>query len=145
MANGIVLPATSLPGDLKRSPIFSKASFTSGKTQLADAMQRAQFWTTVSAKAPGYHLLLGTPNVLAAATIRVPGRGRHRLYLQRHQVRVHQLFMVVNKAPERHQRARLLGHDAAVHHFRQHVPVPERQPVGLLRLRISRVVQLGFG
>jgi len=72
MANGIVLSASTLPAKLKASPILSNAAFTSGTTQLADAMQRAQFWTTVAATAPNYHLLLGAPTVLPAVTISVP-------------------------------------------------------------------------
>jgi hypothetical protein len=72
MADGVILSASSLAASLKASPVLSKAAFTSGTTQLADAMQRASFWTTVSAKAPKYHLLLGTPTVLPAVTISVP-------------------------------------------------------------------------
>jgi len=72
MANGVVLNSGQLASKLTASPIFSDAAFTSGTTQLADAMQRAEFWTTVSASAPDYHLLLGTPTVLPAVTIKVP-------------------------------------------------------------------------
>ena len=35
-------------------------------------MQRSGFWSTVSASAPNWHLLLGTPKVLPTVTIKVP-------------------------------------------------------------------------
>lgn len=72
MSDGVVLDATPLVADLEASPIYSDATFTSGTTQLADAMQRAEFWNKVRRKAPGYHLLLGTPTVRPAVTITVP-------------------------------------------------------------------------
>jgi hypothetical protein len=72
MADGVVLNGSPLAGDLMASPIFSKAAFTSGTTQLADAMTRAEFWTTVSGSAPNYHLLLGAPKVRPVVTIKVP-------------------------------------------------------------------------
>jgi hypothetical protein len=62
--------SSPLAGDLKASPILSNAAFTSGKTQLADAMTRAEFWTTVSKSAPNYHLLLGAPNKTAITPTR---------------------------------------------------------------------------
>ena len=72
MADGVAVNASNLTGKLTASPILSDAGFTSGTTQLADAMQRAEFWTTVSTKAKQYHLLLGTPHVLPAVAITVP-------------------------------------------------------------------------
>ena len=70
MSNGITV--TGSASKLKASPIFSKAAFTSGTTQFGDAMQRSGFWSTVSASAPNWHLLLGTPKVLPTVTIKVP-------------------------------------------------------------------------
>ena len=70
MSNGITV--TGSASKLKASPIFSNAAFTSGTTQLGDAMLRAGFWSTVSASAPNWHLLLGTPTVLPTVTINVP-------------------------------------------------------------------------
>jgi hypothetical protein len=72
MADGVVVSGAKLTSALKASPIFSKAAFTSGKTQLADAMLRAEFWKTVSKSAKNYHLLLRAPKVLPAVTIKVP-------------------------------------------------------------------------
>jgi hypothetical protein len=70
MADGITVTGSATK--LKASPIFSNAAFTSGTTQLGDAMMRAGFWSTVSATAPNWHLLLGTPTVLPRVTINVP-------------------------------------------------------------------------
>jgi hypothetical protein len=59
------------------SPVFKKGiDFTSGgvdlgNTQYIDAYQRGNFWGKVS-KAPGYHVLLGTPTVLPALSLKVP-------------------------------------------------------------------------
>jgi hypothetical protein len=72
MADGVVVSGAKLTGAFKASPIFSKAPFTSGKTQLGDAMLRAEFWKTVSKSARNYHVLLGAPKVLPAVTIKVP-------------------------------------------------------------------------
>lgn len=72
MSDGVTLDATTLVPDLVASPIFSDAKFTSGTTQLADAMMRAEFWNKVGRSAPNYHVLLGTPSVRPAVTITVP-------------------------------------------------------------------------
>jgi len=59
------------------SPVFdSSTTYTQGgvdvgKTQYVDAFQRANFWSTVQS-AQNYHLLLGTPTVLAEQTLNVP-------------------------------------------------------------------------
>jgi hypothetical protein len=70
MSNGVTV--TGSASKLMASPIFSNAAFTSGTTQLGDAMLRAGFWSTVSASSPNWHLLLGTPTVLPTVTINVP-------------------------------------------------------------------------
>ena len=70
MSNGITV--TGSASKLKASPIFSNAAFTSGTTQLGDAMLRSGFWKTVQASSPNWHLLLGTPTVLPTVTINVP-------------------------------------------------------------------------
>jgi len=43
-----------------------------GNTQWGDAFQRANFWDSVSTRAPHYHVLLGQPTVLPTQTINVP-------------------------------------------------------------------------
>src|SRR5579863_386544 len=70
MSDGVTV--TGPASKLMASPIFSNAAFTSGTTQLGDAMLRAGFWSTVSASSPNWHLLLGTPTVLPTVTINVP-------------------------------------------------------------------------
>ena len=70
MSDGVTV--TGSASKLKASPIFSNGAFTSGTTQLGDAMQRSSFWRTVSSTAPNWHLLLGTPKVLPTVTISVP-------------------------------------------------------------------------
>src|SRR6185503_9445249 len=70
------------------SPIFQNYDFNSnqgnyyfggtapavkvGNTQYGDAFQRANFWDTVSTRAPNYHVLLSQPTVLPTQTINVP-------------------------------------------------------------------------
>src|SRR5690348_2153514 len=56
MANGITV--TGSASKLTASPILSNAAFTSGTTQLGDAMMRSGFWSRISASAPNWHLLL---------------------------------------------------------------------------------------
>ncbi len=59
------------------SPVFDSSTtyiqggVNVGKTQYVDAFQRANFWGTVQS-APNYHLLLGSPTVLAEQTLTVP-------------------------------------------------------------------------
>ena len=43
-----------------------------GNNQYGDAFQRANFWDSVSTRAPNYHVLLGQPTVLPTQTINVP-------------------------------------------------------------------------
>jgi probable HAF family extracellular repeat protein len=43
-----------------------------GNTQYGDAFQRANFWDSVSTRAPNYHVLLGQPTVLPIQTVNVP-------------------------------------------------------------------------
>jgi hypothetical protein len=70
MSDGVTVIGSA--SKLKASPIFSNAAFTSGTTQLGDAMQRSSFWSAVSSTSPNWHLLLGTPKVLPTVTINVP-------------------------------------------------------------------------
>ena len=50
---------------------FTSGGVDLGTTQYIDAFQRGNFWGKVS-KAPGYHVLLGTPTVLPALSLKVP-------------------------------------------------------------------------
>jgi hypothetical protein len=80
-ANGTLLSATQTAcGDtaspltrVTQSPLFQNTEFKAGNTvvgtgQYMDAFQRANFWTTVSEKAPGYHIIL-SPTVGPEAAI----------------------------------------------------------------------------
>lgn len=63
------------------SPLFQDYPFNPGgtnvgTTQYMDAFQRANFWTTVSAKSPDYHVLL-SPSVEKLQTITVPRSAGH--------------------------------------------------------------------
>jgi len=71
-ASGPPLTASRQATSLSASPIFVPTAFTSGRTQFADAMQRAEFWNDVSKKSKDYHVLLAKPTMLAPATIAVP-------------------------------------------------------------------------
>jgi hypothetical protein len=72
-ADGTVLDGTPRVPQLVASPIFQPAAFSSGFTQYGDAIQRAEFWSSVSANGGGYHALLGQPTILPTITINVPG------------------------------------------------------------------------
>jgi len=56
--------------NVRRSPLFRPAEFTSGMTQYGDAIQRAEFWTHT--QSTGYHVLLRRPVVTATAVILGP-------------------------------------------------------------------------
>jgi hypothetical protein len=79
-SGGPPLTASRQSRELMKSPIFNAAPFTSGTTQFADAMQRAEFWNEVSTVSPNYHVLLQTPALLRSVTVHVPaGSGREIL------------------------------------------------------------------
>ena len=64
-------------GVYRQSPLFQAASFSFGgtfvgKTQYADAFQRASFWDTVSTIAPNHHTVLNPVVTLAPIVINVP-------------------------------------------------------------------------
>jgi hypothetical protein len=54
------------------SPLFKNAQFSSGKTQYGDAVQRAEFWKSVTTKSPNYHVLVGSPTSTKTVTINIP-------------------------------------------------------------------------
>jgi hypothetical protein len=72
---GATLDGTETVHDVLRSPIFKRASYRSGNTQYADAMQRAQFWDRVQTSSRRYHVLLTPPKVLPTLTLQVPADG----------------------------------------------------------------------
>lgn len=64
---------------VQNSPIFQSVSFSPGgmnvgNTQYIDAFQRANFWSSVSASSPNYHVLLSPVTVEPLQTISVSKR-----------------------------------------------------------------------
>lgn len=59
---------------VKNSPIFEDATYASGTTQYADAMQRAGFWNKVQSTSPDYHVRLAPPSVIHSKTLTIPAR-----------------------------------------------------------------------
>ncbi|GCE12959.1 hypothetical protein [Tengunoibacter tsumagoiensis] len=71
-ADGVALDGTQKVAPTVASPIFQKADFSSGNTQYGDAIQRAEFWKTISAQNPNYHVVLRSPKVFSTFTLHVP-------------------------------------------------------------------------
>jgi hypothetical protein len=69
---GITLDGTETVPSVVGSPIFQRADYRSGHSQYADAMQRAEFWTDVQGRSPGYHVLVAQPKVLPTTSLQVP-------------------------------------------------------------------------
>jgi hypothetical protein len=84
-SNGTLSANSTVCGDtqtavqrVQNSPVFQAATFSPGgtnvgTTQYPDAYQRANFWTSVSATAPGYHVILNFTTA-ALQTINVTRR-----------------------------------------------------------------------
>jgi hypothetical protein len=77
--NPMVLDITPRIPAVLNSPNFRVASYATGYTQFADAVQRAQFFHVMS---PEWHTLLDQPRVLRTVNIDVP-RGSATLYRMR--------------------------------------------------------------
>ena len=71
-SNGKAFDGTTKVPETTGSPIFQDAQFISGSTQYGDAIQRAEFWKSVSTTSPNYHVLVGTPKVATAVSLAVP-------------------------------------------------------------------------
>lgn len=72
-SNGTSLNGSDRAQAVANSPIFLDATYLSGTTQYADAMQRAEFWNPVILKkSPNYHVLLGSPTIQTTAKLTVP-------------------------------------------------------------------------
>jgi hypothetical protein len=72
-SNGVTLDGTSKVKATVESPLFTKATYTSGKTQYGDAIQRAEFWKYVSKSSnKNYHVLLEQPKVYPTQNLIVP-------------------------------------------------------------------------
>ncbi len=71
-SNGNSFDGTPQVSSTTSSPLFQNANFTSGTTQYGDAIQRAEFWNSVSTKSPNYHVLVGTPTIAQTVTLNIP-------------------------------------------------------------------------
>ncbi len=71
-SNGRSLDAGAKIGNTVSSPIFQSFPSPVGKTQFGDSVLRASFYSVVREKSPGWHVLLGTPEILPIQTITVP-------------------------------------------------------------------------
>lgn len=71
-SNGKTFDGTSKVSSTTSSPLFQNAQFKSGTTQYGDAIQRAEFWNSVSTKSPNYHVLVGNPTIAKTVTLSIP-------------------------------------------------------------------------
>jgi hypothetical protein len=71
-SNGKSFDGTQQVTSTTISPLFQNAQFTSGTTQYGDAVQRAEFWNSVSTTSPNYHVLVGTPIIANTVTMNIP-------------------------------------------------------------------------
>jgi chitinase len=76
-----VMNAEGNVGDVLRSPIFQSYAFATGKTQYADAVQRAQFYKTAAKS--GWHTLLGKPHLAEPIHIEIPVANGYVLHSKR--------------------------------------------------------------
>jgi len=71
-SNGDSFDGTKEVSMTTSSPLFQNASFTTGTTQMGDAILRGAFWTAVQKKSPNWHVLVGTPTVANTVTMNIP-------------------------------------------------------------------------
>ena len=72
-ANGLSLDATPKVTNVLNSPNFVASNYTSGTTQFGDAVQRAEFWRSVSTSSVNWHTLVApTGNSYQTQIINVP-------------------------------------------------------------------------
>ncbi|GCE10791.1 hypothetical protein [Tengunoibacter tsumagoiensis] len=71
-SDGTQLDGNTVLKQITGSALFRRAQFITGNTQYMDAIQRGQFWSSVSTKSPNYHVLLGKPTIKATQTLTVP-------------------------------------------------------------------------
>jgi len=69
-ADGTILNGASRISGLTASPLFQPANFISGRTQYGDAIQRAEFWSSVAGT--DYHVLLRPPTTRPVVNINIP-------------------------------------------------------------------------
>lgn len=75
--NNIVIDATAITGEIKDSPNFENAEYSSGFTQFGDAVQRAEFFNVINKDNDNdgddsWHTLFDRPRTLIPVTVEVP-------------------------------------------------------------------------
>lgn len=70
--NNITIDATTITGEIRRSPLFENASYATGETQFVDAQMRAEFHPLLKGAGADFHVLLSRPETLIPVTIEVP-------------------------------------------------------------------------
>jgi hypothetical protein len=73
-SDGSTSDGTSITSNIASSPLFkSDGPYNTGDTtQYVDAIQRAEFWSSISSNSSNYHLLLGQPTIQPAVNLSVP-------------------------------------------------------------------------
>ena len=71
-ADGNSLDGTIDVPSVLNSPVFQGLDYGTGFTQYGDAIQRAEFWSSVSTTSPNWHTLLGAPTVYPTQVVVVP-------------------------------------------------------------------------
>ncbi|GLV60940.1 hypothetical protein KDH_77580 [Dictyobacter sp. S3.2.2.5] len=72
LSDGTVYDGSTKADAVIKSPIFQFAKYESGYTQYGDAIQRAEFWNSVSTKSPLYHVWLAPPVRYPTLSLNVP-------------------------------------------------------------------------
>jgi len=72
----VILDPSQVMAQVQSSPNFRKSQYATGTTQFADAVQRAQFYSSAGKE---WHTLLGKPEILRPLRIAVP-RGAAKVY-----------------------------------------------------------------
>ena len=75
------ISADEIVSEVLQSPIFQMFSFATGNTQFADAVQRAQFFSTATKN--DWHTVLGQPHVLSPMRIEIPAANGYVLHSAR--------------------------------------------------------------
>ena len=79
-ASRVAMDATPVISQLLQSPVFQPYAFANGKTQYADAVQRAQFAQTAEGE---WHTVLAQPSVARTIRIDIPVGNGYLLHSRR--------------------------------------------------------------
>ncbi|GCE21749.1 hypothetical protein [Dictyobacter kobayashii] len=81
LSDGVVYDGSTKADAVAKSPLFQFAQYESGYTQYGDAIQRAEFWTSVS-KSLFYHVWLTPPVRYPTLSLNVPADQGQELHLR---------------------------------------------------------------